>query len=147
MRIEDSYPWIRETPQRAGVAVLRNLPIADPSEAAASHLLAEFGLSFGCPVSQSDKFDFLGHVTDRGSNIRNHAARGYESSAELPFHNDRCDLLALLCIRQAPIGGETDMLEVDHLGLCRLCPYAWPEGALHRRRRQPHRSGPPLCRI
>lgn len=90
-----------------GVALVRRAPIAGLDDATAARMLYDFGLEFGCPVSQSEKLDFLGHVTDRGRDIKDHAARGYESSAELPFHNDRCDLLALLCVRQAPIGGET----------------------------------------
>lgn len=106
-RLDDSFDWIQETLRRFGVALVRDVPIAGLSDAEAARLLSGFGLGFGCPVSQSDKFDFLGHVTDRGSDIRNHAARGYESPAALPFHNDRCDLLTLLCVRQAPVGGRT----------------------------------------
>ncbi|MCC4242078.1 TauD/TfdA family dioxygenase [Thalassospira povalilytica] len=90
-----------------GFAVVTDVPVADQPIAAVETLFMRNILEFGCPVSQSAKLDFLGHVTDRGSDISNPKSRGYESSAELPFHTDRCDLLTLLCVKQAPIGGET----------------------------------------
>ncbi|MDR5859276.1 TauD/TfdA family dioxygenase [Halomonas eurihalina] len=105
--LEDYFSWIKKTLGVVGLALIKNVPFTALPETEAAQAFLNFGLNFGCPVSQSEKFDFLGRVTDRGSDIRNHTARGYESTAELPFHNDRCDLLALLCIRQAPIGGET----------------------------------------
>jgi hypothetical protein len=63
------------------------------------------GLLIGWPVSQSRKGDLLGRVEDRGADISSPVQRGYESSAALPFHVDRTDVIGLLCVRPASSGG------------------------------------------
>ena len=63
------------------------------------------GLFLGRPVSQSRKGDLLGRVEDRGADVSSPVQRGYESSAELPFHADRTDVIGLLCVRPARSGG------------------------------------------
>lgn len=98
---------VRTKLRKFGIALVSGMPVAGKSDVEVSVLLKSYVLKLGCPVSQSAKLDFLGEVTDRGSDISNHQSRGYESAAELPFHSDRCDLLSLLCVRQAPVGGET----------------------------------------
>jgi len=90
-----------------GMVVFSGVPIEGKTDVQATELLREYVFQIGSPVSQSEKFDFLGYVTNRGHDIRDHRRRGYESSAELPFHSDRCDLVSLLCVRQAQTGGQT----------------------------------------
>jgi hypothetical protein len=88
-----------------GFAVVTGFPVEaeDPREAELAYWL--FGLLLGHPVSQSAKGDLLGRVEDRGADISSPVQRGYESSAELPFHVDRTDVIGLLCIRPAVSGG------------------------------------------
>lgn len=90
-----------------GFVVVTDFPVDGNVFLEVSTLFLKYSIEFGCPVSQSAKLDFLGHVTNRDRDISDHNSRGYESAAELPFHSDRCDLLSLLCVRQAPAGGET----------------------------------------
>jgi alpha-ketoglutarate-dependent taurine dioxygenase len=90
-----------------GVVLLRGLPIHPQDEDGARQLLMKLGKSLGCPLSQSNKLDFIGSVTDKGSQYKNPTQRGYEGAANLPFHTDRCDIIALLCVRQALNGGHT----------------------------------------
>jgi len=90
-----------------GMVVVTGFPVQNTEISKTITLLKKYTLEFGCPVSQSAKLDFLGHVTNRGRDISDHKSRGYESAVELPFHSDRCDLLSLLCVRRAPVGGET----------------------------------------
>ena len=108
-----------------GVALIKKIPVSGKSECDIIALLKEYVLQLGCPVSQSAKLDFLGQVTNRGSDISNHKSRGYESAAELPFHSDRCDLLSLLCVRQAPVGGETRIVNAytAYLELHKTAPH------------------------
>lgn len=68
------------------------------------------GLFLGRPVSQSRKGDVIGRVKDRGSDISDPHQRGYESSAALPFHVDRTDVVGLLCIRPAAEGGVSRLM-------------------------------------
>ncbi|WP_157849878.1 MULTISPECIES: TauD/TfdA family dioxygenase [Streptomyces] len=88
-----------------GAVVVTGFPVAgeDPREAEMAYWL--LGLLLGRPVSQSRKGDLLGRVEDRGADIASPVQRGYESSAELPFHVDRTDVIGLLCIRPAHSGG------------------------------------------
>jgi hypothetical protein len=58
------------------------------------------GLLLGDPVPQSPAGSPVGHLED--------VARPdwqYESSMALDFHNDPADLVGMLCIRPAPVGG------------------------------------------
>ncbi|MEW2624763.1 TauD/TfdA family dioxygenase [Streptomyces sp. NPDC048106] len=88
-----------------GCVVVTGFPVAgdDPRETEMAYWL--LGLLLGRPVSQSRKGDLLGRVEDRGADISSPVQRGYESSAELPFHVDRTDVIGLLCIRPAVAGG------------------------------------------
>ncbi|MGW2842944.1 TauD/TfdA family dioxygenase [Streptomyces sp. NPDC001493] len=88
-----------------GFAVVTGFPVGadDPLETEMAYWL--FGLLVGRPVSQSRKGDLLGRVEDRGADIASPVQRGYESSAALPFHVDRTDVIGLLCIRPAVSGG------------------------------------------
>lgn len=88
-----------------GIVVLDGFPV-DALETDA--LLGAYwllGLFLGRPVSQSRKGDVIGRVQDRGSDISDPHQRGYESSAALPFHVDRTDVVGLLCVRPAAEGG------------------------------------------
>ncbi|MER5968946.1 TauD/TfdA family dioxygenase [Streptomyces sp. NPDC002055] len=88
-----------------GFAVITGFPVdaTDPRETEMAYWF--LGLLLGRPVSQSAKGDLLGRVEDRGADIASPVQRGYESSAELPFHVDRTDVIGLLCVRPAASGG------------------------------------------
>ncbi|MCB5167429.1 TauD/TfdA family dioxygenase [Streptomyces bambusae] len=88
-----------------GFAVVEGFPVdaEDPRETEMAYWL--FGLLLGRPVTQSRKADLLGRVEDRGADITSPVQRGYESSAALPFHADRTDVIGLLCVRPAVSGG------------------------------------------
>lgn len=69
------------------------------------------GLLFGVGLSQNAKADFLCPVTDMGVDFGYSGAasqynvRGYQSRADLNYHCDPTDVVALLCLRQARSGG------------------------------------------
>lgn len=70
------------------------------------------GLNIGTAVPQSRKGDRIGFVCDKGSDINIPTNRGYESNATLPFHSDRSDVTALLCVNKAIEGGETGIVSM-----------------------------------
>jgi hypothetical protein len=50
----------------------------------------------------------LGHVKDLGgASLRNPVNRGYQTAERLPFHTDQCDVVGLLCLDTAPVGGDS----------------------------------------
>ena len=69
------------------------------------------GKLLGVGTTQNAAGDFLCPITDRGvkfgytkeTNAPN--ARGYQSRADLNFHCDPTDVVALLCLRKAMSGG------------------------------------------
>ncbi|MDE0941624.1 MAG: TauD/TfdA family dioxygenase [Alphaproteobacteria bacterium] len=103
----------------SGLANLSGLPVAAFGDGL-RHLWHGIGLHMGSPVFQDcnallmrditdeaeDTDSVLGHkLTARdGSSFKSSKARTL-SNALLRFHTDRCDVVALLCIRQAPMGG------------------------------------------
>lgn len=90
-----------------GFVVLTGVPVDDEPPEVVESIFWIIGRLLGVPVSQSRNGDFIGVVEDKGIDIRDPRFRGYESNVPLPFHTDRCDLVALLCLKQAEKGGES----------------------------------------
>ena len=88
-----------------GFVVLTGFPVESRPPHWIETAYLALGAHLGRAVSQSRRGDFIGYVQDRGADIGAHDQRGYESSAELPFHADRSDLIGLLCVRRAGSGG------------------------------------------
>ena len=88
-----------------GFVVLRGLPVARYSDEDVGKVFWGIGTYLGLPVKQNPRGDLLGHVFDQGSAYGGLDVRGYETRAHLPFHTDGCDLVGLLCLRQARSGG------------------------------------------
>lgn len=65
------------------------------------------GAYFGQAVSQNGKGHVLGHVKDLGLDYAAPTTRGYQTTAELKFHTDGGDSVALLCLRPARSGGKS----------------------------------------
>lgn len=88
-----------------GFAIIRGIPIhlLSPLEAE----IAFWGISshFGRAISQNAYGDLIGHVRNSGAKFGAKDVRGYDTNAELRFHTDECDILALLCLRTAQSGG------------------------------------------
>lgn len=90
-----------------GFVLLRGLPVEDrPIDESAT---AYWGLGsyFGSARSQNAKGHLLGHVYDLGEGLTatNPNIRGYATAERQNFHIDRCDVVALLCLRRAKSGG------------------------------------------
>ena len=54
--------------------------------------------------------------------------RGYLSNAEMRFHSDGGDIVTLLCVRQAPEGGESTLVSLVsvHNTMIEECPQHLP---------------------
>ena len=89
-----------------GLVTLRGLPGDVPAELLRVVLWA-IGLHLGMPVSQSKFGELLGEVNDTGEKLGLPGSRGYRTGGALRFHTDRCDAVALLCVRQSSTGGDS----------------------------------------
>jgi len=94
-----------------GFLLLRGVPVGGLSREEAATLYWAIGMLLGVGTTQNAAAEFLCPVTDRGvkfgyskeTNEQN--ARGYQSRADLNFHCDPTDVVALLCFRKAMSGG------------------------------------------
>jgi hypothetical protein len=89
-----------------GFVLLRALPVEGrPLEESATAYWG-IGTYFGSARSQNAKGHLLGHVYDLGGlSATNPNLRGYATAERQNFHIDRCDVVALLCLRRAKSGG------------------------------------------
>ena len=77
------------------------------------HTLEEAALAYWCigahlgeGAAQNAQGDLLGHVTNLGVDYRSDPrARGYQTRLGLPYHNDAMDVVGLLCVHPARVGG------------------------------------------
>ena len=91
-----------------GFVVIRGLPFGKYGDEDIARIFWGIGTHFGFPISQNASGDLLGHVKAiEGLKYMEGNVRGYQTNAELFFHNDNCDVVGLLCFRQAKSGGVT----------------------------------------
>ncbi len=96
----------REFENGRGFIVIRGLPLERYTDDQIARIFWGLGRYIGDPISQNAQGDLLGHVKDVGGltyGAKN--VRGYQTTAELSFHNDNCDVVGLLCFRKARAGG------------------------------------------
>lgn len=88
-----------------GFVLIRGLPIADFDKKQTGIAFWGIGTRFGRALSQNPKGHMLGHVKDFGGDYADPHVRGYQTSAEMAFHSDQCDYVALLCVQPSKSGG------------------------------------------
>ncbi|MGW5636894.1 TauD/TfdA family dioxygenase [Streptomyces sp. NPDC003832] len=93
-----------------GFTLVRGVPVERLGEPAASTVFWGLGRHLGRPVPQTAYGDMLGHVRDTGRGPADPATRGHQTRDALPFHTDRADLLALLCLRPPRSGGRVSLV-------------------------------------
>ena len=88
-----------------GVALVRGLPRDDLDEKDFELLTWAIGLHAGVGRPQGKASHYVSAVRDAGAAYRTGTGRGYSSNAELDFHTDSADLVALSCYNKARAGG------------------------------------------
>jgi hypothetical protein len=105
----------RELEHGCGVAVVRGLPADALGVDGLRVALWGIGLHLGTAVSQSKFGELLAEVRDYGETLGQPTSRGYRTGAALRYHTDRCDVVALACVRQCREGGESLTVSTPHL--------------------------------
>jgi Taurine catabolism dioxygenase TauD, TfdA family len=90
-----------------GFEVIRGLPVADYSQKFAATIFCGVGAHLGSARSQNAAGHILGHVRDIGADANDPNTRIYQTSERQTFHTDSCDVVGLLCIREAMEGGKS----------------------------------------
>ncbi len=94
-----------------GFSVMRGLPVERYTEDEINIIYYGIGLNLGQPVRQNPKGDLLGTVMNVGD-LDDPTTRVYETNAYLPYHTDPSDVVGLLCIRKAKVGGVSSLVSV-----------------------------------
>ena len=94
-----------------GFMLIRGVPVQDYSEADIRILYYGLGLHLGAPVPQNPAGDLLGTVMNVG-NAQDKNTRVYQTNAYLPYHTDPSDVVGLLCLKQARVGGLSSLVSV-----------------------------------
>jgi hypothetical protein len=90
-----------------GFILLRGMPVEDRPIAESATAYWGIGSYVGSARSQNAQGHLLGHVYDLGGGLSatNPNLRSYATAERQNFHIDRCDVVALLCLRCAKSGG------------------------------------------
>jgi len=89
-----------------GFVLLRGVPVEGRPIAESATAYWGIGTWFGSARSQNAKGHLLGHVYDLGGRSETDPTiRSYATAERQNFHIDRCDVVALLCLRRAKAGG------------------------------------------
>ena len=90
-----------------GFELLRGLPVAKYSQQMAATIFCGIGAHLGAARSQNAMGHILGHVRDIGADAKNPTTRIYQTAERQTFHTDSCDVVGLLCLREAMQGGKS----------------------------------------
>lgn len=89
-----------------GFAVIRGMPVkAQDDEDIKRMYWGMCRYIGGRPLQQGLRGEYLGNIRDRGEEYGKINVRGNGTNAHLPFHTDKADIIALMCLRKAVSGG------------------------------------------
>lgn len=93
-----------------GMCQLKGFPVDRWTESDCRIAYWGLGLYLGVARTQNKASDILNDVRDAGGSYKVTNGRGYNTNAELDFHCDSCDVVALLCRRTAKEGGASKIV-------------------------------------
>ena len=94
-----------EVKRGRGVALVKGLPRGEIDEKGFEILTWGIGLHCGVGRPQGKASHYISAVRDAGNTYRTGSGRGYNTNAELDFHTDSADIVALSCYNKAKEGG------------------------------------------
>jgi hypothetical protein len=98
-----------------GMCLLKGFPVDRWSEADCRLAYWGMGLHMGVARTQNRASEIINDVRDAGGSYKSTNGRGYNTNAELDFHCDSCDVVALLCRRTAREGGASKVVSSQAL--------------------------------
>jgi hypothetical protein len=93
-----------------GFALLRRLPVERYTDLERAAIFLGIGAHLGRARSQNAKGHLLGHVCDLGLSSADPNVRIYQTRERQTFHTDSCDVVGLLCLREARRGGDSQLV-------------------------------------
>ena len=83
------------------------MPVSRYSAEVYATIFCGIGSHLGSARSQNAAGHLLGHVRDIGADVNNPNTRIYQTTARQSFHTDSCDVVGLLCLKEAKEGGDS----------------------------------------
>ncbi|KAI0155501.1 hypothetical protein BJ166DRAFT_564570 [Pestalotiopsis sp. NC0098] len=101
---------IETTQGRWGLCLVKGFPTDEWSEADMRLAYWGMGLYMGVSRPQNRASEVINDVRDAGGGYKVKGGRGYNTNAELDFHQDSADVVSLLCRRTAKSGGTSKVV-------------------------------------
>lgn len=98
--------WRSQLADGRGIVLVRGLPVREWTPHRTELATWCLGLHLGIPGAQNPAGDLLGRVQNMVASDQG-AHRLYQTSADIRFHCDYADVVGLMCVRDAPVGGES----------------------------------------
>ncbi|CAN7310078.1 TauD/TfdA family dioxygenase [Pseudomonas sp. LjRoot71] len=92
-----------------GILYIKGFSVSRYTKDQASAIFWGIGCHIGRSWVQNNRGHLLGDIRDEGRSLDDPMARGYQTTADLDMHTDGADIVALLCLKQAPEGGENQL--------------------------------------
>lgn len=99
--------WRQKLNNGFGFFCLRGLPVDTWGDEMSAYAYWGLGHHLGMPGAQNPQNELLGHVVDYNEESVNPMVRRYRTSGNIDFHCDTADVVALLCLRKAKVGGQS----------------------------------------
>lgn len=96
-----------------GFEVLRGLPIKRYTQEMAATIFCGVGAHLGLARSQNAAGHILGHVRNIGVDAADPTTRIYQTAERQTFHTDSADVVGLLCLRDAQVGGMSLLVSAE----------------------------------
>ena len=93
-----------------GFVLTRGLPVRDWGPRKAALAFLGLGLHWGNLRAQNRHGHLLGHVKDMGLSSHDPQVRIYQTSERQNYHTDSCDIVGLLCLQPAKVGGKSSLV-------------------------------------
>jgi hypothetical protein len=101
---------VATTQGRWGMCLVKGFPVDEWTEAETRLAYWGMGLHMGVGRTQNRASQCINDVRDEGGDYQVKGGRGYNTNAGLDFHQDSCDVVALLCRRTAKSGGTSKVI-------------------------------------
>ncbi|MCA9264732.1 MAG: TauD/TfdA family dioxygenase [Planctomycetales bacterium] len=109
--LEKRFRRIRDSlEQGAGATWLQGFPLDNLPAECVEPIYRRLMGCVGTLVSQSADGATLYHVQDEGFGRDDPRTRGPNTSRQLSFHTDRCDVIGFLCVQPALSGGDNEIV-------------------------------------
>ena len=109
---QDLAQILDEVQSGRGVVLLRGFPVAGESVEDVERMFWIVGTHLGTALSQYAYGEMLARVQEEKPKASDQSSRGSKASADLGMHTDMCEIMGLMCMRDAAEGGESHLASV-----------------------------------